>query len=227
MKSALATSVEVLPPAAETVPVSPVRTVHDISDNIAKISMVGLFTFMTVNIGLNYLETGRLTGLLLLASEALVVVLTVCRRAPMIVDRSLRARVLTTLAMMGPPLVKPTAITPLVPDAVTVAASAVGLLIVIAGKASLGRSFGFIPANRGIVSSGLYRLVRHPIYLGYLITHAAFVVANPTTWNIALLLTTDMALLARAVCEEDTLARDEAYRAYQAKVRWRVLPGIF
>jgi protein-S-isoprenylcysteine O-methyltransferase Ste14 len=227
MKTAVVTNVDVLQPGAEAVQIPQARVDRDVSDNTAKIAIVGLFTFMTVNIGLNYLETGRLTGLLLLASEALVVVLTVFRRAPMVVDRSLRARLLTTLAMMGPPLVKPTAITPWAPDGVTVAVSAVGLLIVITGKASLGRSFGFIPANRGIVSTGLYRLVRHPIYLGYLITHVAFVVSNPTTWNIALLVTTDLALLARAVCEEQTLARDESYRAYQAKVRWRVLPGIF
>jgi protein-S-isoprenylcysteine O-methyltransferase Ste14 len=115
----------------------------------------------------------------------------------------------------------------LVPDAVTVAVSAVGLLVVIGGKLSLGRSFGLIPANRGIVSSGLYKLVRHPIYLGYLITHVAFLAANPAPWNIVLLVTTDLALLARAVCEERTLARDEEYRAYQTRVRWRVLPGVF
>jgi hypothetical protein len=46
-------------------------------------------------------------------------------------------------------------------------------------------------------------------------------------WNIALLLTADIALLARAVCEERTLARDEAYRSYQTHVRWRVVPGFF
>ncbi len=99
--------------------------------------------------------------------------------------------------------------------------------MVIGGKISLGRSFGLIPANRGIVSSGLYRLVRHPIYLGYLVTHIAFVLANPTAWNIALLVTADVALLARAVCEERTLARDQSYRAYQTRVRWRVVPGLF
>jgi protein-S-isoprenylcysteine O-methyltransferase Ste14 len=182
---------------------------------------------MAVRFGLNYIETGHLTGLLLLASEALVVVLTVFRRAPVVVDRSLRARLLTTAAMIGPPLVRPTALTPIVPDAITVAVSAVGLLVVIGGKASLGRSFGLIPANRGVVSSGLYRLVRHPIYLGYIITHVAFVASNPTVWNIALLLMTDLALMARAVCEEQTLARDADYRAYQTRVRWRVLPGLF
>ena len=154
-------------------------------------------------------QTGRLTGLLLLGSEALVVVLTIFRRAPAIVDRSVRARVLTTLSLLGPLLLRPAAVVPIAPEVLTVALSALGFLVVIAGKISLGRSFGLIPANRGIVSTGLYRLVRHPIYLGYLITHVAFIAANPTVWNIALLVTADIALLARAVCEERTLARDE------------------
>ena len=100
-------------------------------------------------------------------------------------------------------------------------------LVVIAGKLSLGRSFGLMPANRGVVSTGLYRLVRHPIYMGYLITHVGFVAANPTLWNVLTLVGADIALLVRAVCEEQTLARDAAYRDYQQQVRWRVLPGIF
>ena len=97
----------------------------------------------------------------------------------------------------------------------------------IGGKVSLGRSFGLMPANRGIVSSGLYRLVRHPIYMGYLVTHVGFVLANPTLWNVLTLVAADLGLLLRAVCEERTLARDAAYRTYQQQVRWRVVPGVF
>ena len=200
---------------------------RDHADSVARIIIIALFSFMAIRIGANFLETGRLTGLLLLASEALVVVLTVFRRAPMVVDRSLRARVLTTLAMIGPPLVAPAVVAPLIGDTISASIGVVGLLIVIAGKISLGRSFGLIPANRGIVSTGLYRLVRHPIYLGYFITHVAFVAANPTFWNVVVLVVADLAQLARAVCEERTLAQDEAYRAYQTKVRWRVVPGLF
>ena len=62
---------------------------------------------MAVRIGADFLATGRLTGLLLLASETLVIVFTVFRRAPSIVDRTLRARLLTAISMMGPPLVRP------------------------------------------------------------------------------------------------------------------------
>jgi len=209
------------------VQVAPEVRTKDYADSTARLLIVVMFSFMAVRIGTNYLETGRLTGLLLLASEALVVVLTVFRRAPMIVDRSVRARVLTTLAMIGPPIVSPAAMAPLLGESLSVSISAVGLLVIIAGKMSLGRSFGLMPANRGIVSSGLYRFVRHPIYLGYFITHVAFVAANPSFWNFAVLFTSDIAQVARALCEERVLARDGAYRDYQARVRWRVVPGIF
>ena len=200
---------------------------RDLPDVVARLLIITLFTLMAVRIGNDFLATGRLTGLLLLASETLVVVLTVFRRAPSVIDRSLRARLLTAISMMGPPLVRPAAVAALVAESLTVGLSAVGLLVVIAGKMSLGRSFGLMPANRGIVSSGLYKVVRHPIYMGYLITHAGFLAANPTIWNAITLVAADIALMIRATCEEKTLAKDPEYRSYQERVRWRVVPGVF
>ena len=201
--------------------------IERLADVVARAVIVLLFSMMAVRFAGDFLATGRMTGLLLLVSEALVVVLTVVRRSAAAVDRSTRARLLTVLSMLGPPLLQPAAVAALLPQSLTVAVSAAGLAIVIAGKLTLGRSFGLMPANRGVVSSGIYRIVRHPIYLGYLITHVAFLVATPSAWNIAALFAADAALLARAVCEEQTLSRDERYRAYQQTVRWRVCPGIF
>ena len=53
-----------------------------------------------------------------------------------------------------------------------------------------------MPANRGVVSTGLYRLVRHPIYLGYLITHVrrSWPRIRPL-WNIVVLVGADVALM--------------------------------
>jgi protein-S-isoprenylcysteine O-methyltransferase Ste14 len=202
-------------------------TASEIADVGARVAVVALFSLMAIRIGSDFLATGRLTGLLLLASETLVVVLTVLRRTTSIVDRSSKARVLTALSMLGPVLVRPSSVEALAPEIATVLLSAAGLTIVIGGKLSLGRSFGLMPANRGVVSSGLYRLVRHPIYMGYLITHLGFVAANPAPWNVAMLVAADLALMWRAVCEERTLQKDDAYRAYQQLVRWRVVPGVF
>ena len=193
----------------------------------AKVAIVSLFTIFAVRIGVDAIATGRLTGVLLLASEGLVVVLTVVRRQAGIVDRTWQSRLLTTISMMGPSLVYPSKVAALAPEAATVALSVAGLVVVVSGKLSLGRSFGLLPANRGIVCRGCYRVLRHPIYLGYLITHVAFLAANPISWNVAMLGIADIALLRRAVYEERTLARDDRYREYMTRVRWRIVPGVF
>ena len=221
-----AIAIPVQSPAAETVlAYSP--QVHFVADLLARATIIVLFSMMAVRFGTDFIETGRITGLFLLLSEALVVVLTLVRRSALAVDRSARARVLTIVSVLGPPLLTPAAVAALAPEAVTVALSCAGLGIVIAGKIALGRSFALLPANRGIISHGLYRVVRHPIYMGYLVTHVAFLVASPSVWNIVALVAADAALLARAVLEEQTLAKDPAYREYQTRVRWRVVPGAF
>jgi len=198
-----------------------------LGDRLAKICILVLFSTMAVRLAKDAAATGHLTGMLLLASEALVVVLTLFRRSAATVDRSWKARILTLLSTFGPPLVQPASLTGLAPESVTFVISAIGLVIVVFGKLSLGRSFGLTPANRGVVSTGLYRFVRHPIYLGYLTTHVGFVIANPAGWNLMVLLAADAALLLRAKCEERTLAADDAYRAYMGRVHWRVVPGVF
>jgi protein-S-isoprenylcysteine O-methyltransferase Ste14 len=201
---------------------------RDWGELAAKATIVTLFSTMAMRLATDFARTGHATGLLLVASEALVVVLTMFRRSAASVDRSFRARALTLLATFGPPLVRPGAgVSPIAPDVATVLISAVGLMIVIFGKVSLGRSFGLTPANRGVVSSGVYRIVRHPIYLGYLITHVGFVLANPLNWNFVVLAAADLALVVRARVEEETLAKDAAYRDYMQRVRFRLVPGVF
>jgi protein-S-isoprenylcysteine O-methyltransferase Ste14 len=199
---------------------------RDYGELTAKIFTLTLFSAMVMRLAGDAAETGHVTGILLLVSEALVVALTLVRRTAGVVDRSWRARMLTMFATFSPPLVRPAA-TALLVEPVTVMISAVGLIIVVLGKMSLGRSFGFTPANRGVVSTGLYRLVRHPIYLGYLITHVAFLAANASGWNLTVLSAADVALMARAICEERTLALDPRYRDYLTRTRWRILPGLF
>jgi protein-S-isoprenylcysteine O-methyltransferase Ste14 len=202
------------------------RTV-DVGEVTSKIVIVTLFSFMAIRIARDAAATGHVTGILLLVSEALVVALTIVRRAAGTVDRTMRARLLTMVATFGPPLVSPYSLHSLASEPLTIAVSAIGLIVVVSGKLSLGRSFGLAPANRGVVSSGVYRVVRHPIYLGYLITHMGFLLANPASWNLIVLAGADIALMLRAKCEERTLSADEAYRSYMQRVRWRVLPGVF
>ena len=197
-----------------------------VSDLFARAAISVLFVLLAVRIGREYSQTGHLTGLLLLVSEALVVLLTVVRRQARVVDRSWGARMIATVSIVGVPFIRPTG-GGLVPDLATAAISGLGLLVIITGKLTLGRSFGLMPANRGIVCRGIYRTLRHPIYAGYVVTHAAFLAAHPSSWNLAVLAVSDAALMIRAVYEERTLAKDAEYAEYMTRVRWRVAPGVF
>ena len=199
----------------------------DPADGVARVALAGLFLALSYRIGLDVVETGRVTGLLLLTSELLVVVLTLARRSAIEIDRRWKVRLIALASIAGPMMVRPSAVGGLVTEPYTLAVSAVGLAVVVAGKLSLGRSFGLLPANRGVVCAGVYRIVRHPIYLGYVITHGAFLAAHPTTWNVCALVVADLGLLARARFEERTLARDGAYRRYRDIVLWRMIPGIY
>jgi protein-S-isoprenylcysteine O-methyltransferase Ste14 len=201
---------------------------RDWGELAAKATIVFLFSTMASGLAHDFAKTGHATGLLLVVSEALVVVLTVFRRSAGAVDRSLRARLLTLVSTFGPLLIRPGGtMTPWAPESMTLPIIAVGLIVVIWAKASLGRSFGLTPANRGIVCSGVYRFVRHPIYLGYLISHVAFICANPLPWNLTLLAAADVALILRSRVEEETLAKDRTYRDYMTRVRFRLVPGVF
>jgi protein-S-isoprenylcysteine O-methyltransferase Ste14 len=196
-------------------------------DLFARLMVGALFTMLSINLFADFMRTGRVTGLLLLVGESLVVVLTIARRRTQIVDRSIAAAVMTTLSLVGPALLRANDAAPLAPDAITALVSAVGLALVVAGKITLGRSFGVVPANRGVVVRGPYTFVRHPIYTGYLVTHLSFLVAHPTPWNISIVLVADTALILRALMEERVLSADVQYQSYCQRVGWHLVPGVF
>ena len=215
-------------PEAPRVPLPSRRLTREAAtDLLARATIVSLFTLLSVNILANFMRTGRVTGLMLLAGESLVIVLTIARRRARVVDRSVVAAVMTTVSLVGPPLVRATDATPLVADAATALLSALGLGLVLIGKIALGRSFGLVPANRGVVVRGPYTLVRHPIYTGYLITHIAFLMAQPTRWNACVFLLADVALVLRALMEERVLSADVEYQQYCRRVGWHLVPGVF
>ncbi len=196
-------------------------------DFAARLAVGALFGVLCVYLVADFLNTHRVTGLMLLASESLVVILTVVRRRAQHVDRSPVAAIVTTLSLVGPLLLRVSDRDALLPDAVTAAISAGGFGLVVVGKVSLGRSFGIVPANRGVVVRGPYTLVRHPIYTGYLITHVAFLLAHSTPWNVTVWLIADSALIVRALIEERVLRGDLQYRAYCGRVHWHLVPGLF
>lgn len=102
-----------------------------------------------------------------------------------------------------------------------------GLALSLGAKLSLNRSFGMIAANRGVRSGGVYAFIRHPMYLGYAITHVGFMLVYPNLTNALLYLVTWTFQLLRIREEEKWLMQDPAYREYAGQVRYRLIPGVY
>ena len=103
----------------------------------------------------------------------------------------------------------------------------VGFGIAVGAQLSLRRSFGVVAANRGVKTLGLYRGVRHPMYLGYLLTYSGFMLMNPSVWNVAIYAASTACQLWRIDAEERVLSADPAYLQFKDRVRYRLLPLVY
>jgi protein-S-isoprenylcysteine O-methyltransferase Ste14 len=162
----------------------------------------------------------------LLASECAVVAITLFRRRAETVDLSAYAITIALAGTTAGLMVRPDASGP-VPGWVGGLIMIGGGLLSIAAKVALNRSFGLAAANRGVKRKGPYRLMRHPMYAGYILTQAGFLMCNPSAWNIGVYLIAWTVQLLRIAAEEKVLVEDEAYRAYASTVRFRLAPGVY
>src|SRR5580765_1425562 len=77
------------------------------SEFVARVFISALFVLLASKIGAEFATTGHLTGLLLLVSELLVVVLTVVRRPAAVVDRTLVTRMVSGISIVGVYFIRP------------------------------------------------------------------------------------------------------------------------
>jgi protein-S-isoprenylcysteine O-methyltransferase Ste14 len=166
-------------------------------------------------------------NLALLTADALpILVLLWGRSAAVGVSRSPADWLLAFFATAAPMFLAPGG-DPAIPVGMGAGMLTVGLLINLAAKAWLWRSFGLVAANRGVRASGPYAVVRHPMYLSYAITQVAFIALNPTMTNVALSAAGFALQLLRLRAEEQLLVLDPVYREYMRVVPYRLAPGIF
>jgi len=92
---------------------------------------------------------------------------------------------------------------------------------------TMRRLFGVRPALRGLVRSGPYRFVRHPMYLSYILADIGY---NLQEWNfvtLLLVLVGWISLVYRIHAEERVLSQHPEWPAYAVLVRYRLFPGIW
>jgi len=116
------------------------------------------------------------------------------------------------------------------PEAASIAATPlliVAFAIALAGLATLRRNLSIIPEARRLVTSGPYRYVRHPLYLGELLAAVAFVLAGAGLWSVLALAPYFGVQMLRAHFEEQLLGRTfPAYRGYASRTR-RLVPFVW
>jgi protein-S-isoprenylcysteine O-methyltransferase Ste14 len=85
-----------------------------------------------------------------------------------------------------------------------------------------------IASDQKVISTGLYALVRHPMYMGALLLLVGMSLALGSWWGLCVFLLFIPALAWRTLDEERFLATNlPGYSEYLDKVRYRLVPGVW
>ena len=171
-------------------------------------------------------ENGRPSGLGAVALELLLVVLFIVRRAPK-ESSQVPLDWVVTIGAFAVLAARPISGDPTLASWVGEGIQFIGLAGAVWSLLALGRSFGIVPANRGLRTGGPYGLVRHPLYAFYIVSWVGYVLENPAVRNILVFSAAFVFQLLRMHREELFLRRDTAYQAYCDVVRYRVLPRVY
>ena len=170
------------------------------------------------------------TDWIYIAQHAMVFGIALTRHAPEAQDRSLASSAAVFVAYAYP--YAQMLYLRWVPGDVASIEGGLALVLVAAclscaSLVTLGRRFGVRPALRGLATRGPYRIVRHPIYLSYLLSDIGY---NLQEWNsgtVLLVLAGWASLFYRIYAEERLLSNDPGWASYVAKVRHRLVPGVW
>jgi protein-S-isoprenylcysteine O-methyltransferase Ste14 len=190
-------------------------------------SLVVLFLGFALANLVRWEQTGKPVGLGAVLLEAFTACLFLIRRSPLATSGRPLAWISALLGAFAMLAARPVVHPVMGPFAVFEVVQLVGFGIVLVALGALGRSFGIVAANRGVKTSGLYSLVRHPAYCGYLVSYLGYVAENPSSRNLFLLCVGTGAQLVRISEEERMLRSDDAYSEYVARVRNRLIPYLY
>jgi protein-S-isoprenylcysteine O-methyltransferase Ste14 len=116
--------------------------------------------------------------------------------------------------------------TAFVPLAVSDSISILALIVGVYARLSLGRSIGFVPAQRDIITGGAYRFVRHPIYTGLILSYIGFSFRMFSLRNVTMSVIVIGLIVLKSFIEEGFLQKAPEYANYLERVRWRWFPWL-
>lgn len=174
---------------------------------------------------LSFIGEPRLSVLLFAVFESFCLILVLTRKDPSDTWHTWQTWVTTMGGTFMPMLMRPVvgAEDILLGQVIQV----LGGIFMIGAVLSLNRSFGLLPAHRGVKTNGLYRVMRHPLYSAYLVAQIGYIVNNPGVQNVMVVLVATSLQVLRIRNEETFLMQDQEYAAYTARTRWRLIPLLW
>jgi len=103
-----------------------------------------------------------------------------------------------------------------------------GVAMLVVSQNSYAAATVRVEAGQEVVSTGLYGLVRHPMYIGNLITMVGIPLALASYWGLVFVVP-GLIVLALRIRDEEKLLRQQldGYREYTQKVRYRLVPCMW
>ncbi len=170
---------------------------------------------------------GGSASILFLLQISIVVWLFICRRPARRFDARAWHWLAAIGASFGPFLLQPGGSHLSVSPMMGFALQGSGIVLSLIALMVLGKSFGIVAADRGLVTSGPYGVVRHPAYAAYLVSELGFLLLNFSAFNVGLLAVVWTLQISRIVAEEKVLSGDPSYAEYEARVPKRLIPAVW
>ena len=174
-----------------------------------------------------YFQSHRLIGIVFFGQQTLVALAYLVRRPARFVSRRLDDWLLAFGGTFAGVLFRPEGAHTAWGIQTGLVLQLLGVAVVVSSLLTLGRSFGFAAADRGVVIHGPYAVVRHPMYASYLLLQSGYLLQSLSVRNAIVLLVASMCNAGRALAEERLLAGNKEYVEYRRHVRRRMIPGVW
>ena len=220
-----------------------IRLVGVISSKRGELAALPVFGYLTVKnflAAFRYAETMVLSslpglvvlfnGLLVAGYYGMLVVIYMTRGGASLTTRSLPAKIVAFAATFLPfsfPMLSDPAPSGVVNLMISSLILFLGMSFTVLALGTLGRNFSLIPQTRRLVTSGPYRFMRHPVYVGEMVAALGLVVWAATIPKTLVFVALAGCEVYRALQEESLLNRAfPEYGEYASKTA-RFIPGLF
>jgi protein-S-isoprenylcysteine O-methyltransferase Ste14 len=205
-------------------PSAPSARVLRITANLVGAAGAAYFAYITFDA---YLRTHRPIGVLFSAEQTVVVIAYLVRRPARVTTPRIGDWLLAFGGTFAPALLRPDGVHFAWGLTWGLVLQFVGVVLCLLSFLALGRSFGFAAADRGLVGRGPYTVVRHPIYASYVVLLVGYLLQSLSLRNVLVAMVATACNIGRIRAEERVLSTNPGHVAYRARVRWRLLPGVW